>query len=113
LEWKCSYFRYLPKIVNGGIAGIVGVTCVFPIDLVKTRLQNQPILRNGEAQYKGIVDCALQTWRSGGTSVFLKVRALYSGSAVNIILITPEKAIKLVANDFFRHSLAVPGEKYL
>ncbi|VDM54907.1 unnamed protein product, partial [Angiostrongylus costaricensis] len=123
-----NYLLYLPKIVNGGIAGIVGVTCVFPIDLVKTRLQNQPILRNGEAQYKGIVDCAVQTWRSGGTSLFLKscyeflngiaclqtwVRALYSGSAVNIILITPEKAIKLVANDFFRHNLAVPGEKSL
>lgn len=27
------------------------------------------------------------------------------GSAVNILLITPEKAIKLVANDLFRHML--------
>ncbi|KAJ1360611.1 hypothetical protein KIN20_019637 [Parelaphostrongylus tenuis] len=27
--------------------------------------------------------------------------SVYSGSAVDIILITPEKAIKLVANDFF------------
>jgi hypothetical protein len=40
-----------------------------------------------------------------------KVRALYSGAGVNILLITPEKAIKLVANDFFRYKLAVPGEK--
>ncbi|EYB96608.1 hypothetical protein Y032_0148g2628 [Ancylostoma ceylanicum] len=46
--------RYVPKIMNGGLAGIVGVTCVFPIDLVKTRLQNQPILANGEVQYKGM-----------------------------------------------------------
>ncbi|KAL6722694.1 hypothetical protein Aduo_017794 [Ancylostoma duodenale] len=106
-------FSYVPKIMNGGLAGIVGVTCVFPIDLVKTRLQNQPILANGEVQYKGIADCAKQTWRSGGVSIFSKVRALYSGSAVNIVLITPEKAIKLVANDFFRHHLAVPGEKTL
>merc|ERR1719402_308147 len=29
----------------------------------------------------------------------------YRGSAVNILLITPEKAIKLAANDFFRHKL--------
>lgn len=36
-------FSLLPKIVNGGIAGIIGVTCVFPLDLVKTRLQNQTV----------------------------------------------------------------------
>ena len=30
-------FALLPKIINGGIAGIIGVTCVFPLDLVKTR----------------------------------------------------------------------------
>ncbi|VDO99852.1 unnamed protein product [Heligmosomoides polygyrus] len=106
-------FSYVPKIMNGGLAGVVGVTCVFPIDLVKTRLQNQPILPNGEVQYKGILDCAKQTWRSGGVSMFSKVRALYSGAGVNILLITPEKAIKLVANDFFRYHLAVPGQKGL
>ncbi|KAL3316896.1 hypothetical protein Ciccas_004459 [Cichlidogyrus casuarinus] len=30
---------------------------------------------------------------------------LYRGSAVNLLLITPEKAIKLVGNDFFRYHL--------
>ena len=30
---------------------------------------------------------------------------MYKGSAVNILLITPEKAIKLAANDYFRHKL--------
>lgn len=86
---------------------------MFPIDLVKTRLQNQHIGPNGELQYRGIADCARQTWNSGGTSAISKIRALYSGAAVNIVLITPEKAIKLVANDFFRHQLAVPGQKKL
>ena len=36
-------FSIVPKIINGGIAGIIGVTCVFPLDLVKTRLQNQQV----------------------------------------------------------------------
>jgi solute carrier family 25 glutamate transporter 18/22 len=39
-------FALLPKIVNGGIAGIIGVSCVFPLDLVKTRLQNQQVSLN-------------------------------------------------------------------
>lgn len=38
---------------------------------------------------------------------------MYSGSAVNILLITPEKAIKLVANDFFRFQFSKPGQKSL
>lgn len=39
------------KLINGGIAGIAGVTCVFPIDLAKTRLQNQ---RQGQQVYKNM-----------------------------------------------------------
>lgn len=49
----CSY-SLLPKIINGGIAGIIGVTCVFPLDLVKTRLQSQKIGPNGEKMYKSM-----------------------------------------------------------
>lgn len=46
--------RLVPKIVNGGIAGIIGVSCVFPLDLVKTRLQNQQVGPNGERMYKSM-----------------------------------------------------------
>jgi len=92
-------FGLLPRIINGGIAGIVGVICVFPLDLVKTRMQNQSKAVGQPALYKNILDCAKKTFRGEG------FRGMYSGSAVNILLITPEKAIKLVANDFFRHQL--------
>ncbi|VIO86964.1 Uncharacterized protein BM_BM3466 [Brugia malayi] len=106
-------FAYLPKVINGGIAGIIGIACVFPIDLVKTRLQNQRVTGNGRIQYKGIIDCAKQTWHHGGRTVFAKIRGIYSGVGVNLLLITPEKAIKLVANDFFRFHLAVPYQEQL
>lgn len=32
-----------------------------------------------------------------------------AGAAVNLTLVTPEKAIKLAANDFFRHQLSKNG----
>lgn len=89
----------MPKVINGGIAGIIGVTCVFPIDLVKTRLQNQEVGPNGTKMYKGLMDCFRQTYHREGFT------GMYRGSAVNILLVTPEKAIKLAANDFFRYRL--------
>ncbi|MFT7812968.1 mitochondrial glutamate carrier 1-like [Arapaima gigas] len=88
------------KLINGGFAGIVGVTCVFPIDLAKTRLQNQ---RCGQQVYKSMMDCLIKTVRSEGYF------GMYRGAAVNLTLVTPEKAIKLAANDFFRHHLNRDG----
>jgi len=98
-------FSIVPKIVNGGIAGIIGVTCVFPLDLVKTRLQNQQVGPNGERMYSSMLDCFKKTYRAEG------FKGMYRGSAVNILLITPEKAIKLAANDFFRHKYTTKDGK--
>lgn len=47
-------YSLVPKIINGGIAGIIGVSCVFPLDLVKTRLQNQQVGPNGEKMYSSM-----------------------------------------------------------
>ncbi|XP_033739447.1 mitochondrial glutamate carrier 1-like [Pecten maximus] len=92
-------FSLIPKVINGGIAGIVGVTCVFPIDLTKTRLQNQQPGPNGQLLYRSLWDCFSKTYRNEGFF------GMYRGSGVNLVLITPEKAIKLVGNDFLRHHL--------
>ncbi|XP_034079252.1 mitochondrial glutamate carrier 1 isoform X1 [Gymnodraco acuticeps] len=87
------------KLINGGVAGLVGVTCVFPIDLAKTRLQNQ----QGVQVYEGMLDCLSKTVRSEGYF------GCYRGAAVNLTLVTPEKAIKLAANDVFRQKLSRDG----
>uniref|UniRef100_A0A673IUY3 Mitochondrial glutamate carrier 1 n=2 Tax=Sinocyclocheilus rhinocerous TaxID=307959 RepID=A0A673IUY3_9TELE len=84
------------------MAGLIGVTCVFPIDLAKTRLQNQ---QNGSRLYTSMSDCLIKTIRSEGYF------GMYRGAAVNLTLVTPEKAIKLAANDFFRYHLSKDGQK--
>ncbi|XP_066264837.1 mitochondrial glutamate carrier 1-like isoform X3 [Branchiostoma lanceolatum] len=86
------------KLINGAVAGVVGVSCVFPIDLVKTRLQNQES-KDGQKMYKNMRDCFVKTFRKEG------FRGMYKGAGVNLVLITPEKAIKLTANDYFRFYL--------
>ncbi|KAM5312368.1 LOW QUALITY PROTEIN: mitochondrial glutamate carrier 2 [Glossophaga mutica] len=86
------------KLISGGVAGL-GVACVFPVDLAKTRLQNQ----HGTDTYRGMVDCPARTARAED---FLGV---HRGAAVNLALVAPEKAIKLAANDFLRQLLLGHG----
>nr|XP_033808639.1 mitochondrial glutamate carrier 2 isoform X2 [Geotrypetes seraphini]XP_033808640.1 mitochondrial glutamate carrier 2 isoform X2 [Geotrypetes seraphini]XP_033808641.1 mitochondrial glutamate carrier 2 isoform X2 [Geotrypetes seraphini]XP_033808643.1 mitochondrial glutamate carrier 2 isoform X2 [Geotrypetes seraphini]XP_033808644.1 mitochondrial glutamate carrier 2 isoform X2 [Geotrypetes seraphini] len=94
-------FSLTAKLINGGIAGLVGVICVFPIDLAKTRLQNQQV----RGVYTGMLDCLIKTVRSDGFF------GMYRGAAVNLTLVVPEKAIKLAANDFFRQLLSRDGKQ--
>ncbi|XP_063971616.1 mitochondrial glutamate carrier 1-like [Lytechinus pictus] len=64
---------HLPaKVINGCVAGVVGVTCTFPIDLVKTRLQNQQVI-DGKRIYNNLLDCFIKTTRAEG------LRGLYHG----------------------------------
>ncbi|OPL21596.1 mitochondrial 1-like glutamate carrier, partial [Mytilus galloprovincialis] len=85
------------KFGNAAVAGITGVTINFPVDLCKTRLQNAETGPNGEKIYKSLLDCAKKTYKAEGFF------GMYRGWAVNTLLITPEKCIKLGLNDLFCH----------
>ncbi|KAI9205806.1 mitochondrial carrier domain-containing protein [Polychytrium aggregatum] len=88
------------KLVCGAIAGVIGTSIIFPLDIVKTRLQNQRPGPDGLPQYRGAVDCFKQIVRKEG------VRGLYRGLLPNLIGICPEKAIKLAVNDAVREHFA-------
>ncbi|PGH17137.1 hypothetical protein AJ79_01275 [Helicocarpus griseus UAMH5409] len=80
----------------GSIAGAFGAFMVYPIDLVKTRMQNQRSARVGERLYNNSFDCAKKVIRNEG------VLGLYSGVIPQLIGVAPEKAIKLTVNDLVR-----------
>jgi solute carrier family 25 aspartate/glutamate transporter 12/13 len=82
----------------GSIAGAFGAFMVYPIDLVKTRMQNQ---RGsvGTLLYKNSFDCAAKVFRNEGALGF------YSGVLPQMIGVAPEKAIKLTVNDLVRGKL--------
>lgn len=68
----------------------VGATAVYPIDLVKTRMQNQ---RSGsfvgELMYRNSIDCCKKVIRHEGFF------GLYRGLVPQLMGVAPEKAIKL------------------
>ncbi|KAJ6000049.1 hypothetical protein N7481_000458 [Penicillium waksmanii] len=80
----------------GSIAGAFGAFMVYPIDLVKTRMQNQRSTRPGERLYNNSLDCAKKVIRNEGFT------GLYSGVIPQLIGVAPEKAIKLTVNDLAR-----------
>ncbi|XP_058443146.1 calcium-binding mitochondrial carrier protein Aralar1 isoform X3 [Malaya genurostris] len=88
------------RFTLGSVAGAVGATAVYPIDLVKTRMQNQRTGSFiGEVAYRNSWDCLKKVIRHEG---FL---GLYRGLVPQLMGVAPEKAIKLTVNDLVRDKL--------
>ncbi|XP_058978344.1 calcium-binding mitochondrial carrier protein Aralar1 isoform X1 [Musca domestica] len=85
------------RFTLGSLAGAVGATVVYPIDLVKTRMQNQRTGSFiGEVAYRNSWDCFKKVIRHEG------VLGLYRGLLPQLMGVAPEKAIKLTVNDLVR-----------
>ncbi|KAH8247261.1 hypothetical protein KR038_001194, partial [Drosophila bunnanda] len=85
------------RFTLGSFAGAVGATVVYPIDLVKTRMQNQRAGSYiGEVAYRNSWDCFKKVIRHEG------VLGLYRGLLPQLLGVAPEKAIKLTMNDLVR-----------
>ncbi|GFG37016.1 hypothetical protein Cfor_05724 [Coptotermes formosanus] len=85
------------RFTLGSIGGAVGATAVYPIDLVKTRMQNQRTGSFiGELMYRNSFDCCKKVLRHEGFF------GLYRGLVPQLMGVAPEKAIKLTVNDFVR-----------
>ncbi|TIA91112.1 hypothetical protein E3P99_01283 [Wallemia hederae] len=97
---KSALHETLMGIYNfalGGLAGATGATVVYPIDLVKTRMQNQRSAVVGEMMYANSIDCVKKVLRNEGFTGF------YRGLLPQLVGVAPEKAIKLTVNDAVRH----------
>jgi len=88
------------RFTLGSIAGATGATAVYPIDLVKTRMQNQRTGSYiGELMYRNSFDCFKKVIRHEG------VTGLYRGLVPQLMGVAPEKAIKLTVNDLVRDQI--------
>ncbi|XP_038653464.1 calcium-binding mitochondrial carrier protein Aralar2 isoform X2 [Scyliorhinus canicula] len=94
MELAESVYRF----ILGGIAGATGAASVYPIDLVKTRMQNQRSTGSfvEEIMYRNSFDCFNKVLRYEGAI------GLYRGLLPQLMGVAPEKAIKLSMNDFVR-----------
>jgi len=93
------------RFTLGSIAGATGATAVYPIDLVKTRMQNQRTGSYiGELMYRNSFDCFKKVLRHEGFT------GLYRGLVPQLVGVAPEKAIKLTMNDLVRDKMTSDGK---
>lgn len=88
----------LPKgwsqAVAGGFAATVGKTCVFPLDLIRKRLQvqgptRQQYVHRNIPVYVGIAGAAATIFKTEG------VRGLYKGLTVSLVKAAPLSAVTM------------------
>eukprot|EP01132_Coremiostelium_polycephalum_P004505 gene4505-5618_t len=97
---KTAFQNLMESIENfvlGSVAGGIGAAAVYPIDLVKTRMQNQRAVEASKRIYNNSWDCFKKVVRNEG---FL---GLYKGLGPQMVGVAPEKAIKLTVNDLLRN----------
>ncbi|KAK8024782.1 calcium dependent mitochondrial carrier protein [Apiospora arundinis] len=70
----------------GGFSGAFGATAVYPLNVLRTRLQTQGTTMH-PARYTGIVDVARRTWQNEG------LRGLYKGLTPNLMKVGPALSI--------------------
>ncbi|KAF2270525.1 mitochondrial 2-oxodicarboxylate carrier protein-like protein [Lojkania enalia] len=90
---KALPFQY--QFAAGAVAGISEILVMYPLDVVKTRIQ----LQHGKAVdgqgYTGVLDCFQKIIRNEGVS------RLYRGITAPILMEVPKRAIKFSSNDTF------------
>ena len=80
----------------GSVAGACGATAVYPIDLCKTRIQDERGVKFEQRTYHTFRQTFMYVVRNEGAL------GLYRGLLPQIFGVAPEKAIKLTTNDMVR-----------
>ncbi|PON88974.1 Mitochondrial carrier protein [Trema orientale] len=89
----------LRRLMSGGIAGAVSRTAVAPLETIKTHLMVGSCGHSAAQVFQSIMET--EGWKG-----------LYRGNLVNVIRVTPNKAIELFAYDTVKkHLTPKPGEE--
>ncbi|XP_031106421.1 calcium-dependent mitochondrial ATP-magnesium/phosphate carrier protein 2-like [Ipomoea triloba] len=87
----------LVQLGSGTISGALGATCVYPLQVIRTRMQAQPMHTN--TAYKGMFDVFLRTFRHEG------LRGFYKGLFPNLLKVVPAASITYLVYESMKKSL--------
>ncbi|KAJ6882653.1 calcium-dependent mitochondrial ATP-magnesium/phosphate carrier protein 2-like [Populus alba x Populus x berolinensis] len=89
----------LVQLCCGTISGSLGATCVYPLQVIRTRMQAQP--PSNAAPYKGMSDVFWRTFQNEGYSGF------YKGIFPNLLKVVPAVSITYMVYEAMKKSLDI------
>ncbi|KAI9673791.1 MAG: Mitochondrial 2-oxodicarboxylate carrier 2 [Trizodia sp. TS-e1964] len=96
---------FVYQFAAGAVAGVSEILVMYPLDVVKTRVQLQTGKTVGTEGYNGMIDCFSKIIKNEGFS------RLYRGISAPILMEAPKRATKFAANDewgkFYRNLFSV------
>lgn len=84
---------FVYQFAAGAVAGVSEILVMYPLDVVKTRMQLQTSAAVGADSYNGTLDCFRKIIKHEGFS------RLYRGITAPILMEAPKRATKFAAND--------------
>ncbi|CAN4088664.1 unnamed protein product [Withania somnifera] len=87
----------LVQLGCGTISGALGATCVYPLQVVRTRMQAQPT--STDAAFKGMSDVFQRTFQHEG------LRGFYRGLFPNLLKVVPAASITYLVYESMKKSL--------
>ncbi|KAL8736186.1 MAG: hypothetical protein Q9166_000341 [cf. Caloplaca sp. 2 TL-2023] len=96
---------FVYQFAAGAVAGVSEILVMYPLDVVKTRVQLQQGKGIGGEGYNGMVDCFRKIIKNEGPS------RLYRGITAPILMEAPKRATKFAANEswgnFYRNLFGI------
>lgn len=100
-----SDLPFIYQFLSGAVAGISEILCMYPLDVVKTRIQLQTSAPGTPGAYTSMLDAFRKIIKNEGFS------RLYRGITAPILMEAPKRAVKFSANDswgkFYRKQFGV------
>lgn len=87
----------LVQLGCGTISGALGATCVYPLQVVRTRMQAQT--PDGSTPYKGMSDVFMRTYQKEGA------RGFYKGLLPNLLKVVPAASITYMVYEMMKNTL--------
>ncbi|XP_050218649.1 mitochondrial carrier protein CoAc2 [Mercurialis annua] len=95
------------KLVCGSVAGLLGQTFTYPLDVVRRQMQVQRLAASDSAELKGTFETLVMITQRQGW------KQLFSGLSINYLKVVPSVAIGFTVYDLMKSCLRVPSRDVL